>query len=520
MGQTESHTRGAWRRWVLAGAAAILALMLPIGQSAAMAAIVPGESVYIGSKQGYGGTGIFPIWSAVPEDLSNPGDPDVWAYCLENQVTAKTGVPGVVGDLGSYLGSNAFTDPTIQGKVLWVLTHGYPAVDLASLAAAAGVSQLSRNDAIEATQYAIWRYTDLDFDAAWEWETEDSEAVYWYLVNGANVSAGVSPADLVVTASVSSPDTTARIGTLVGPYVVHTNQASVNVSVDSGLAVTDAAGTPIDLASVVDGTELYLDLRHVAAGGNATLRVTAAGSGATGHIVSVPNTVGGVATPEDHAQSIILVAPSTATTGAETRVEWAAEPSEVPQLATSLVDAADHDRVLPWDGGTAIDTIAYEHLVPGTEYTVAGELMRKSDGSATGLTGTTTFTPEQAHGSVAVTFEVPEGYAGESLVAFEWLYAGPTAAGAVVAEHTDIADAAQTITVAHAPVVPEKPVTPEKPVVTETPAVPSQPTVDASGAPTELARTGGHGLPIAGTLAGLALVACAVVVLRRARLAG
>ena len=48
-----------------------------------------------------------------------------------------------------------------------------------------------------------------------------------------------------------------------------------------------------------------------------------------------------------------------------------------------------------------------------------------------------------------MTFVVPAGYAGESLVAFEWLFEGD--GEVAVAEHTDIEDAAQTVVVERAP---------------------------------------------------------------------
>ncbi|SJN08222.1 hypothetical protein FM113_01500 [Leucobacter sp. 7(1)] len=375
-----------------------------------------------------------------------------------------------------------------------MLTHGYPAVDLDGFASAIGIPEISRNDAIEATQYAIWRYTDLDFDASWNWENANSEAAYWHLVEGANAHAGITPSDLAVTASVTAPTGRATPGSLVGPFVVNTNQEAVAVSVDPGFTVTDAMGNPVDLNAVSAGAELFIDLRATKLAGSATLRVSAAGSGATGHIVSVPNAHGGTPTQENHAQSIILVAPSTATTDAQATVEWAAAEGVAPKLGTSLVDAADQDRVLAWNGGTAIDTVAYENLVPGTEVTVVGELMRKSDGSETGLRGAVTFTPEAANGSVDVEFVVPQGYAGQTLVAFERVFVGSAGSGEVIAEHTDIDDPAQTILVAQAPKH----------------AVPS-------ASPATLAQTGSADLPVAATLAGLVLVGGALVLLHRAR---
>ncbi|MFK4759808.1 VaFE repeat-containing surface-anchored protein, partial [Microbacterium sp. ZW T5_45] len=126
----------------------------------------------------------------------------------------------------------------------------------------------------------------------------------------------------------------------------------------------------------------------------------------------------------------------------------------VPSIGTSLVDSADKDHTLSWNGGTVVDTIAYQNLTPGVEYTVTGELMHKSDGSGTGITGSTTFTPTEPNGTVDVGFTVPAGHAGEILVAFEYLFEGSVAAGETVAQHTDIADAAQTVTVEKKPVVP------------------------------------------------------------------
>ena len=439
-------------RWAAGALLALAALVAPVGVSAAAAAeVAPGDSVYIGSKEGYSGTGVFPIWS----EGVQTGDPDFWAYCLENQVTAQTGRLGTVGDSADFLGSNYFVDPAVQGKVLWVLAHSYPAVSLEDLAAAAGIAQISRNDAIEATQYAIWRYTDLTFDAAWAWETPDSEAAYWYLVNGANANPGLTPADLEVTASVTAPGGAQTAGSLVGPFVVSTNQASVVASVAPAVSVTDVNGDAVDLNAVVDGQELYLDLRSSAVAGSATVSVTARGSSSSGLVVSVPNVPGGTPTAEDHAQSIILVAPAATQTTAEAAVEWAAQPGAAePAIGTSLVDAADGDRVLGWNGGTVIDTIAYQNLVPGSEYTVSGELMRKSDGQPTGIMGATTFTPTTASGSVGVNFVVPAGFSGEVLVAFEELFEGPDASGDPVAEHEDIDDAAQTVTVEQAPEAP------------------------------------------------------------------
>ncbi|MGW1143715.1 thioester domain-containing protein [Streptomyces sp. NPDC002454] len=309
---------------VTTGLLAVVVLFVPGTAVAAAEADPPqsGDTVYIENRQGYSGTGFFSVHSPVPADPDDPGEPDLWAYCIEHDVTALTDITGTVSGPEDFLGSNHFTDPAVQGKVLWVLEHGYPALSLEEFGAAAGVPGIARNDAIEAMQYAIWRYTDLDFDAAWAWETSDSEDAYYYLINGANASTGTPPTGAATSISIAAPSTAQEAGTIVGPFVVSTNRPTVRVSVTPGATLTDENGAALDPNSVVDGQALYLDLRGTDRSGTATITATAPGSAHHGRIVSVPTSPGGTPTAADHAQSIVLVAPSGATTSAEALARW------------------------------------------------------------------------------------------------------------------------------------------------------------------------------------------------------
>ena len=128
-----------------------------------------------------------------------------------------------------------------------------------------------------------------------------------------------------------------------------------------------------------------------------------------------------------------------------------AETIYVSDLATTALDAADGDKNLVQEGASIVDTVEYTNLAPGQEYTVSGELMDKETGKSTGVTAEATFTPEEANGTVDVTFEnLPREVAGKTLVAFETVTAAPTEDGdaTVVAEHKDIDDEAQTTYVA------------------------------------------------------------------------
>ena len=261
-------------------------------------------------------------------------------------------------------------------------------------------------------------------------------------------------------------------------------------------------GNAIDPNAVVDGDELYLDLQGSTEDGSATVTVNATGSTGTGNIISVPTTSGGTPTPGDHAQTILLVENSVTTVTESVTVALAAPVGPAtPEIGTPLVDSADGDQIVAWDGGTVIDTVAYRNLIPGTEYTLTGALMDAATGEPTGITGSTVFTPTEADGEVEVTFVIPAGFDGKTLVAFESLHVGTDTDGEPIAEHTDLEDAAQTVTVEDKP---------EEPVPSE--PVPSEP---ESGE--ELPKTGNEPLAGAATLALIAMLVGAGLIAARSR---
>ena len=152
----------------------------------------------------------------------------------------------------------------------------------------------------------------------------------------------------------------------------------------------------------------------------------------------------------------------------------------VPEIATTLVDAADGDHVASAEGTVRlVDTVEYRGLTPGEAYTVTGTLhLREADGTDGGvatdgngqpLRAHANFVAPQSEGSVQVvfTFAAPD-LAERSVVAFEEL----ARRGGVYATHADISDEGQTVTFEpkpEEPVVPEEPEEPqpEEPVVQE-----------------------------------------------------
>lgn len=120
----------------------------------------------------------------------------------------------------------------------------------------------------------------------------------------------------------------------------------------------------------------------------------------------------------------------------------------VPDIHTTALaqDTGDHIEKAKEDV-TIVDTVAYEGLEIGREYTVKGILMDKESGEAIlvdgeEVTAEETFTAEAQEGSIDITFTFDaSALAGKSVVAFETLYTEEKE----VAVHADIEDEGQTV---------------------------------------------------------------------------
>ncbi|MDO4595528.1 MAG: VaFE repeat-containing surface-anchored protein [Coriobacteriaceae bacterium] len=128
-------------------------------------------------------------------------------------------------------------------------------------------------------------------------------------------------------------------------------------------------------------------------------------------------------------------------------------------MGTALeADNGTHETQVPDEGAYPVhltDTVEYENLIPGHEYTLNGALHYREvkdgaivdggevldvDGNV--VTGQATFTPTEPNGSVEVVFDFEaEGLDGKTIVAFESMSHG----GKEFAVHADIEDEAQTV---------------------------------------------------------------------------
>lgn len=132
-----------------------------------------------------------------------------------------------------------------------------------------------------------------------------------------------------------------------------------------------------------------------------------------------------------------------------------------PKIGTQAQDEFDGDKQMPVVDGKVKDTVAYENLTPGREYTMTatahvqgildedGKEIITDEGpvlkDGQELTSTVTFTPETPNGTVDVLFPIDiNGLEGKNVVMFESLSRGDV----VLAEHKDITDKGQTVYVA------------------------------------------------------------------------
>ncbi|HEY4453639.1 MAG TPA: thioester domain-containing protein, partial [Pseudonocardiaceae bacterium] len=153
----------------------------------------------------------------------------VQTYCVGFTLPLSTSVTM------SQHGWNEYPDPSSpdpnsqfaanNSKINWILHHSYPnaGVTLSDLSAAAGVTpELTADQALGATQAAIWSFSD---GATLASDNDPAELkLYAYLTGDANT--GVSQSTL----SISPKQATGTTGKLIGPFTVSTNVTGLKLS--------------------------------------------------------------------------------------------------------------------------------------------------------------------------------------------------------------------------------------------------------------------------------------------------
>ena len=150
------------------------------------------------------------------------------------------------------------------------------------------------------------------------------------------------------------------------------------------------------------------------------------------------------------------------------------------RIHTTAADLDGNKEIQADKEVTIIDTVTLEGLEVGTKYQLKGWQMVKEENAELLIDGKRvendyTFTAEKENMTVEIAFTFDAStLGGKQLVTFEELYdlSNPEEPKKV-AEHKDIEDDGQTVTIKE---IPEEPEVPEKPEEPKTPEKPSQPT--------------------------------------------
>ncbi|MCK7642557.1 VaFE repeat-containing surface-anchored protein [Corynebacterium sp. P6145] len=377
------------------------------------------------------------------------------AYCINAVVASADG--------GHNLSS--FGAEGIPGgpHVRWILKNAYPGIEVHELAVNAGVGRpFSREDAITATQFALWHFTNPDVRRPMLIGVDEGTSARIGKVADHRIERAVAETAPEANLALTPQETEGRVGSDIGEF-------TVSLSADNGMLTIEEAPEGIELVDLGSGNAVGTGTA-VTSGDRFSVRVPAglaAGAAKLKLTAEVPLQAGSVLVHEGgEAQQLALVSDNhPVEQQVVSEVNWTETPTVAPAIGTRAWDRSDRDQILAFDGGDVVDTVSYTGLIPGERHTLTGVLVDGETHEATEVTARRSFTPEAADGSVDVEFTVPAGYAGRELVAFERLFSGDDTTAEPVAVHEDPGDAGQTVIVEGEPVV-EIPVT-EAPVFDE-----------------------------------------------------
>lgn len=217
-----------------------------------------------------------------------------------------------------------------RDKINWVLHEGYPVVDtdtLTTLLTQRGAelkNGISQEEAISATQAAVWHFSDgTDLDRTNPLPTgpqsakKDVVTLYEYLVGPDNVGIGAQP---TAALAVAPAELTGEAGKRIGPFTVSTTGEvkKLTSKLPDGVRIVDVDGVELTAAQIKNGAQLYLDVPADAKDGNGTFELTASASVDTGRLFVGKNY------GKKKTQSVIVATAETSKIVASAGARWTA----------------------------------------------------------------------------------------------------------------------------------------------------------------------------------------------------
>ena len=377
----------------------------------------------------------------------NAGGTALRAYCNELEVNFHKTDKAEAAKWDAFPGDNNFkTSAKAREKINWIAANSYPAVSYETVLQKVGVTkeQVSVKSMIAQTQAAIWhlgsdfKYEGLADGHGTATEQANAKKVYDYLISDEYNTGRAESTSVDVQVDFKKNDAKRQPNGTYGPFFLETNAETVELTAETG-QVVDKDGKAFPANEIKKDQAFYFKAEEEA--GEAKLIAKAASSEVNGSIIISPKEGGG------HHQTLIVTHDKSKTKNAELYIKW--EGTNASLSTTARKKDNEHSQRVKSKGGTIVDIVAYEGLIVGKEYTLKGQLyerVKKSDGTveavATDIKAEKKFTPVQAKDEVHLEFEIPEGYAGKTLVVFEEAY-GPD--GKLIAKHDNINDENQTI---------------------------------------------------------------------------
>ncbi|MGA4540351.1 Cys-Gln thioester bond-forming surface protein [Uniformispora flossi] len=255
-----------------------------------------------------------------------PQSPELLVYCIDLETQLQRNADYREGTWAE----SWLKDTAKVAKINWVLNHSYPKVnDLGALAKSAGFKPskgLSAEEAVEATQAAIWHYANGADLSDW-WNDDDVVKLYDYLTGKANSGDANEPgASLSLTPGTVSGKDGDTPG--VGPVTVKTTGTEpVAVKLDGkpadGVQLVDKSGNPVN--SAADGTELYVKVPKSQKPGEAKISATTKAGVNIGRVF--------LGDSRKQTQTLIAAGSQPFSTSASATVKWTHQAVPVPSAA-------------------------------------------------------------------------------------------------------------------------------------------------------------------------------------------
>ncbi len=282
-------------------------------------------------------------------DLKVTGQGTLPAYCIDIQTNIRqtTYVEEGWNTIGEAAGA----------KILWILKNSYPTktVDQVAAAVGTGASGLTTEEAIGATQAAIWTFSDgaTYVDGA----NTKVNAVVAYLTGTKNAGLSTPPAPSL---SLTPGEATGPVGSRVGPFrLTVSDGGSADLSLlpnVAGLEVYAQASGGSPVTSATSGANLWVRVPAGTTPGQVTLQATSKTTVFAGRLF--------VKKSGDPSQKLILAQDTDATSTATANASW----TKAPAKPSATIDA----DCVPSGGAAGTVTLENQAVLPGdsVEFTV------------------------------------------------------------------------------------------------------------------------------------------------------